>query len=242
MEPGFAGPALRADPGSRRPAWLICRPPLTQLGFACRKHLAAPSPPAVAPLAGGESWWALRVALRNAALAFKFRGVQRFLCLTVGKPRSANRQAFLNPASLIVASGRREGRAMPLKLSLKPGEKFVLNGAVLANGDKRTSLVLQNKACVLREKDIMQPEEANTPARRIYLAIMMMYLDGEASEEPYNEFALRMTEFMGAIRTPSILGMCVDISRDVAQGAYYKALIACRKLFELEQERLKYEP
>ena len=59
---------------------------------------------------------------------------------------------------------------MPLKLSLKPGEKFVLNGAVLANGDKRTSLVIQNKACVLREKDIMQPEDANTPARRIYLA------------------------------------------------------------------------
>jgi len=131
---------------------------------------------------------------------------------------------------------------MPLKLSLKPGEKFVLNGAVLANGDKRTSLVIQNKACVLREKDIMQPDEANTPSRRIYLAIMMMYLDGEASEEPYNEFALRMTECMGAIRTPSILGLCVDISRDVAQGAYYKALITCRKLFELEQERLNYEP
>ena len=131
---------------------------------------------------------------------------------------------------------------MPLKLSLKPGEKFVLNGAVLANGDKRTSLVIQNKACVLREKDIMQPEGANTPARRIYLAIMMMYLDGEASEEPYNEFALRMTDFMGAISTPDILAACVDISRDVAQGSYYKALIACRKLFDLEQERLNYEP
>lgn len=131
---------------------------------------------------------------------------------------------------------------MPLKLSLKPGEKFVLNGAVLANGDKRTSLVIQNKACVLREKDIMQPESANTPARRIYMAIMMMYLDGESTEEPYNEFALRMTEFMSAIGTPAILAACVEISRDVSQGAYYKALIACRKLFDLEQERLSYEP
>jgi flagellar biosynthesis repressor protein FlbT len=131
---------------------------------------------------------------------------------------------------------------MPLKLSLKPGEKFVLNGAVLANGDKRISLVIQNKACVLREKDIMQPQDANTPARRIYLAIMMMYLDGEASEEPYNEFALRMTEFMGAITNPPILAACVDISRDVAQGSYYKALISCRKLYEYEQERLRYDP
>jgi flagellar biosynthesis repressor protein FlbT len=131
---------------------------------------------------------------------------------------------------------------MPLKLSLKPGEKFVLNGAVLANGDKRTSLVLQNKACVLREKDIMQPSEATTPARLVYLAIMMMYLDGGTSEEPYDEFALRMSEFMGAIRNSTVLGQCVDISRDVAQGAYYKALMACRKLFAFEQERLSYDP
>ncbi|HEX4293215.1 MAG TPA: flagellar biosynthesis repressor FlbT [Rhizomicrobium sp.] len=131
---------------------------------------------------------------------------------------------------------------MPLKLSLKPGEKFVLNGAVLANGDKRTSLVLQNKACVLREKDIMQPGEAVTPARRIYLPIMMMYLDVENFEEYYNEFALRMTEFMGAIQTRTVLASCIDISREVTNGQYYKALMTCRKLFEFEQERLNYDP
>src|SRR6185503_9383461 len=88
---------------------------------------------------------------------------------------------------------------MPLKLSLKPGEKFVLNGAVLSNGDKRTSLVIQNKACVLREKDIMQPEGAITPARRIYFPIMMMYLDPDEAERYYTDFAQRMTEFMGAV-------------------------------------------
>lgn len=129
---------------------------------------------------------------------------------------------------------------MPLKLSLKPQEKFVLNGAVLTNGDKRTSLVLQNKACVLREKDLMQPEDASTPARRIYFPIMMMYLDPDMSEEYYDEFALRMTEFMGAIRNRGALASCVDISRDVMRGAYYKALMTCKKLFEFEGERLHY--
>src|SRR3569832_1835213 len=120
---------------------------------------------------------------------------------------------------MVTVIGQARTPRMPLKLSLKPGEKFVLNGAVLANGDKRTSLVIQNKACVLREKDIMQPEEANTPARRIYLAIMMMYLDGEASEEPYNEFALRMTEFMGAGRAPSGRGGGGGGGRGGARGA-----------------------
>jgi len=131
---------------------------------------------------------------------------------------------------------------MPLKLSLKPQEKFVLNGAVLTNGDKRTSLVLQNKACVLREKDIMQPEDASTPARRIYFPIMMMYLDPDDSERHYTDFALRMTEFMGAIQNRGALAICLEISRDVMAGAYYKALMGCRKLFEFEGERLGYVP
>jgi flagellar protein FlbT len=77
---------------------------------------------------------------------------------------------------------------LPLKLSLKPGEKFVLNGAVVQNGDRRGVLVLQNKASVLREKDIMQPEEAVTPARMIYFPVMMMYLDEPGALRYYDEF------------------------------------------------------
>lgn len=127
---------------------------------------------------------------------------------------------------------------MPLKLSLKPGEKFVLNGAVVQNGDRRGVLVLQNKASVLREKDIMQADEANTPARRIYFPVMMMYLDGGSAQNYYHEFAQRLTEFMGAISNPKILVDCVEISKLCMSGEYYKALMLCRKLIEYEDERL----
>jgi flagellar protein FlbT len=131
---------------------------------------------------------------------------------------------------------------MPLKLSLKPGEKLVINGAVLTNGEKRACLIVQNKACLLREKDIMQPEEATTPARRIYLPIMMMYLDSDGGDQYYDEFALRMTEFMGAIKNHDALAACVEISREVMSGSYYRALMQCKKLFEFERERLSYDP
>ena len=63
---------------------------------------------------------------------------------------------------------------LALKLSLRPGEKFVLNGAVVQNGDRRASLLLQNKASVLREKDIMQAEDVTSPARHVYFPVMMM--------------------------------------------------------------------
>ena len=72
---------------------------------------------------------------------------------------------------------------------------------------------------------------------------MMMYLDADAIEEYYNEFALRMTEFMGAIQNRQRAGHRASRSAATSMnGAYYKALMTCRKLFDFEQERLSYDP
>jgi flagellar biosynthesis repressor protein FlbT len=127
---------------------------------------------------------------------------------------------------------------MALKLSLKPGEKFVLNGAVVQNGDRRGVLILQNRASVLREKDIMQAEEVTTPAKRIYFPIMMMYLDEASASKFYDELALRITEFMGATRNPDILSECVSASRHVLAREYYKALMSARKIVDYEEKVL----
>jgi flagellar protein FlbT len=127
---------------------------------------------------------------------------------------------------------------MPLKLSLKPGEKFVLNGAVVQNGDRRGVLMLQNKASVLREKDIMQADQANTPARRVYFPVMMMYLNELEAPQVFPEFTGRLNEFMSVIRNPKTLADCLSISRYVMSKDYYKALMLCRKLIEYEDERL----
>ncbi len=131
---------------------------------------------------------------------------------------------------------------MPLKLSLKPGEKFAINGAVVTNGDRRGTLIVQNQASILRERDIVQADEANTPARRVYFPVMMMYLDESGRDNYYQEFTLRMTEFMEAVSTPEILKLCVDISHEILVGKYYAALRLCSRLIEIEQEILGYEP
>jgi flagellar protein FlbT len=128
---------------------------------------------------------------------------------------------------------------MPLKLSLRPGEKFVLNGAVVQNGDRRGTLVLQNKASVLREKDIMQVEEAATPSRRIYFPIMMMNLDENAASDFHDEFILRLSEFMSVISNKDIIDICINISKYVIASEYYKALMLSRKLMTYEDERLR---
>ena len=135
---------------------------------------------------------------------------------------------------------------MPLKLSLKPHEKFVVNGAVMINGDRKSEVVLQNKASILREKDILQPNDATTPLKRVYFPIQMMYLESSAGGENidayYDAFAERMADFMGVISNPDVMAACVAISRDVLAGHYYRALMTCRRLFDYEQERLNYAP
>jgi flagellar protein FlbT len=129
---------------------------------------------------------------------------------------------------------------MALKLTLKPGEKFVINGAVVVNGDRRTRLVIQNRVTVLREKDILLPRDATSPAKRIYLPIMMMYLEKDSERSYYEEFVQRITEFITAIADREALETCVRVIECVHAKEYYKGLMACRKLLPFEKERLEY--
>ncbi len=129
---------------------------------------------------------------------------------------------------------------MALKVTLKPGEKFVINGAVVVNGDRRANLVIQNKVSILRQKDILLPEEADTPVKRIYFAVMMMYLEEKSHAEFHQEFMQRMTEFIDAISDRDALHQCLQIIEHVNSGEYYKALMGCRVLLPFEKKRLEY--
>lgn len=129
---------------------------------------------------------------------------------------------------------------MALKLTLKPGEKFVVNGAVIVNGDRRGHLLIQNKVSILREKDVMQQADANTPAKRIYFAIQLLYLDESSRQQYYADFADRLQEFMDVIKDPDILEKCASILEDVNGGRYYRALLTAKKMFPFERERLNY--
>ncbi|MBT3333020.1 MAG: flagellar biosynthesis repressor FlbT [Rhodospirillaceae bacterium] len=129
---------------------------------------------------------------------------------------------------------------MALKLTLKPSEKFIINGAVVQNSDRRTTLVIQNRASLLREKDIMLPEDATTPMRRVYFTIMLLYLDEGSVKENQDNFLELMTSFMNAISNAEAVAQCVNVIQLVHSKQYYKGLVGCRKLFPFEEERLSY--
>lgn len=129
---------------------------------------------------------------------------------------------------------------MPLKVNIKPGEKFVVNGAVMVAGNKGASLILQNEATILLGKDIMQEEDANTPARRIYFSILLMYLDDVDRRKYYPSFMKLIEDFMEATTFNEVRKTLLHIVQDVNGEKYYRALKTCKALINYETEVLAY--
>jgi flagellar biosynthesis repressor protein FlbT len=120
-----------------------------------------------------------------------------------------------------------------LKVELKPNERIVIGNVVLRNGDSRARFFIEGHAPILREKDILTAETADSPARRIYLAVQLMYLSGDASAAHANYFAL-VKDFLAA--APSSLPMISEINNLILNAELYKALKTAKKLIDYEAE------
>lgn len=127
---------------------------------------------------------------------------------------------------------------MSLKIDLKPGEKFIVNGAVLKAGKRRVSLMLENEAMLLRSKDIMQEVDANSPARRIYFTLMMLYISG-GDQEARKRFDSYLNDFLGVTSLREVRTALLDILRHVENGKIYLAMKTCKWLIEVEDKLLK---
>jgi flagellar protein FlbT len=125
---------------------------------------------------------------------------------------------------------------MALKIDLKPNEKLIIGGAVIQNGKSRSEFIIENSVPILREKDIMRPDEATTFCSKIYLAIQMMYIDGRNLVEYHNTYWNLVRDLVNAV--PSTLDHVGRISEHLLKNEFYQALKAARKLIDYEQEVL----
>jgi flagellar protein FlbT len=126
---------------------------------------------------------------------------------------------------------------MALKVELKPGERILIGESIITNCDHRTWIVIDGTAPILREKDILTTARADTPAKRIYLAVQLMYTsrDPRAHHEVY--FAL-VRELVQA--APSAWAYVEAINNQILTGNVYKALKEAKKLIAYELELVEY--
>jgi flagellar biosynthesis repressor protein FlbT len=125
---------------------------------------------------------------------------------------------------------------MSLKVELKPGERLIIGSCVVTNSDQRTRLTIDGKLPILREKDILKPEQADTTAKLIYLAVQLMYLEGS--------FQATRTEYFSLVNAmaatiPKSIPLLDEINNEILTNNLYKALKASKKLIQFEKERLE---
>ncbi len=124
---------------------------------------------------------------------------------------------------------------MALKVELKPGERIILGDCVITNADQRTRLLIDGQVAILREKDILTAEQADTPAKRIYLAVQLMYTSKEPSAHHDVYFNL-VRDIVEA--APSVWPHIESINNHILTGQMYKALKDAKKLIAYEGELL----
>jgi len=127
---------------------------------------------------------------------------------------------------------------MALKITLKPYEKFILGGAVIANGESKSTFIVENDVPILRGKDIMTLVSADTPCKRIYFAVQLMYIDGNNLAEHHKTFWELVKDV--ATAAPSRKPMLQEISDHILHDRYYQALKLTKTLIGYEQEIINH--
>jgi flagellar biosynthesis repressor protein FlbT len=125
---------------------------------------------------------------------------------------------------------------MALKVELKPNEQIIIGSCVITNTDQRARLLIDGeKIPILREKDIMTPATANTPAKLVYLAVQLMYISPDPQVNHGAYFNLVRDIVTAA---PSAWPVIEGINNNILSGDLYQALKEAKKLIAYEKKLL----
>ncbi|HWL20816.1 MAG TPA: flagellar biosynthesis repressor FlbT [Bradyrhizobium sp.] len=125
---------------------------------------------------------------------------------------------------------------MALKVELKPHERIIIGSCVITNTDQRARLLIDgDNIPILREKDILTPETADTPAKLIYLAVQLMYISPDARANHGTYFNL-IRDLVTAV--PSAWPLIEGINNHILNGDLYLALKETKKLVAYEKQLL----
>lgn len=125
---------------------------------------------------------------------------------------------------------------MALKVELKPHERIIIGSCVITNTDQRARLLIDgDNVPILREKDILTPETADTPAKLVYLAVQLMYISPGADANHGTYFNL-LRDIITTV--PSAWPLIEAINAHILNGDLYPALKEAKKLVAYEKKLL----
>ena len=126
-----------------------------------------------------------------------------------------------------------------LVLKLNPHERVLVNGAVIQNGDRRSKLsIVTPNANILRLRDAIRPDQANTPVRRVcYIAQLVLSGDVDPGEAT-PQILQGIRQLSGALQDPESHAYLSAAAGAAECHDFYRALKALRALLPTEDALL----
>lgn len=122
-----------------------------------------------------------------------------------------------------------------LILKLAPGERVLINGAVVENGDRRCRISIRTpNASILRLRDAIHPDDVATPVARVCYDAQLL-LSGDAEPEQGRRRLLRGIEQLSQVFDDRDSRMALNAATEqVISGNIYRALRHLRGLLPRE--------
>lgn len=129
---------------------------------------------------------------------------------------------------------------MPLKVRLSANEKIIVNGAVIQNGDRRTTLKIANQANVLRGKDVMVEEQVDTAVKKLYFLIQKCLIEREGENSELKEQTFNLAAELYGVFARSDMRDNIFVSMNqFSAGDFYKSLAVLRPVLDYEAQLIK---
>src|SRR2546423_15580876 len=125
--------------------------------------------------------------------------------------------------------------AVARKFELSLLNRFITGESPTPIPNQRPRFLTGGIAPILREKDTLTAETANTPVKRIYLCVQMMYLENDIAkyQELYFDF---VKDLLAA--APRCRKQIESASNHILSGSFYKAIKDIKKLMNREDTLL----
>ncbi len=125
-----------------------------------------------------------------------------------------------------------------LMLKLAPGERFIINGTVLENGDRPGRIRVPGPdVMVLRCRDALKPSEVDTPVKQVYYGIQLL-ITKDLEEEDTLPALFRACEDLKPVFSRIKPDLVPTLCEMLRRGNYYSALCYLKQIIELEAQLL----
>lgn len=119
------------------------------------------------------------------------------------------------------------------RITLRPGERIFINGAVL-KAEGRMSFEILNDVPYLVEHEIMHGQQAVTPLRQLYYILQTMVMEPAGIEMARSVYEDTMRMLPIAFSNETVLSGLETIRTAVAAGSPFAALKTLRGLIPIE--------